>query len=191
VLEDGTLTDSMRRKVNFKNTMLIMTSNLGAQQIGGKANLGFAKGDAAETHEKMRSTVMDEVKRAFNPEFLNRIDEVIVFHSLSREDNEKILEILLDEVRLRLKGHRYDLQLTQPATGLLLEKGFDPKYGARPLRRAIQRLIEDPLSELVLMGKFPPGSVIRIGRRGDELTFDLKAESDERESQDDKVRSGA
>jgi len=191
VLEDGNLTDSMRRKVNFKNTVLIMTSNLGAQQIGGRAHLGFARPDSAEAHERMRSTVMDEVKRAFNPEFLNRIDEVIVFHSLTREDNEKILAILLDEVRKRLKGHRYDLQLTQPATALLLDKGFDPKYGARPLRRAIQRLIEDPLSELVLAGKFPPGSMIRIGRKGDELTFDLKAESDERESQDERVKSGA
>ena len=187
VLEDGTLTDSMRRKVNFKNCVLIMTSNLGASQIGGKSNLGFTRSDKDEEHDRMKDTVMDEVKRAFNPEFLNRIDEVIVFHSLSRDDNEKILRILLDEVKRRLTGHRLELELTAPAVGLLLDRGFDPKMGARPLRRAIQRLIEDSLAEHVLAGKFPPGSSIRIGRKGDELTFDLKAEKDT----DEKVETGA
>ena len=189
VLEDGTLTDSMRRKVNFKNTVLIMTSNLGAQQIGGKANLGFARDDAAEAHDRMRNTVMDEVKRAFNPEFLNRIDEVIVFHTLTRQDNERILHILLEEVKTRLHAHRLHLALTPPATALLLDRGFDPKFGARPLRRAIQRLIEDSLAEHVLAGKFPPGSTVRIGRRGDELTFDLKAEEPENTSE--RVEQGA
>lgn len=191
VLEDGTLTDSMRRKVNFKNTVLIMTSNLGASQIGGKSQLGFSRANSEEAHDRMRDTVMDEVKRAFNPEFLNRIDEVIVFHSLSRKDNEQILKILLDEVKERLVGHSLSLSLTQNAVGLLLDRGFDPKYGARPLRRAIQRLIEDPLAELVLQSKFPSGSTVKIGRKGDELTFEQKSDNDEKENQDERVEQGA
>jgi len=189
VLEDGTLTDSMRRKVNFKNTVLIMTSNLGAQQIGGKANLGFAKGDAEESHERMRGAVMDEVKRAFNPEFLNRIDEIIVFHALGRKEIEEIVRILLEDVRNRLKEHELDVSLTANAVALLVEKGFDPRMGARPLRRAIQRLIEDPLAEMVLAGKFPGGSTVRVGRRGDELTFELK--ESEGEKTGEKVEQGA
>jgi len=189
VLEDGTLTDSMRRKVNFKNTVFIMTSNLGAQQIGGKTHLGFARNDAEEAHDRMRSTVMDEVKRSFNPEFINRIDEVIVFHALSRKDNEQILHILLEEVKERLSGRKLDLSLTPNAVALLLDKGFDPKYGARPLRRVIQRLIEDSLAELVLAGKFPPGSTVRIGRRGDELTFETR--QSDKEPRDERVEQGA
>jgi ATP-dependent Clp protease ATP-binding subunit ClpC len=188
VLEDGTLTDSMRRKVNFKNTVLIMTSNLGAQQIGGKANLGFAKGDAEESHERMRTTVLDELKRAFNPEFLNRVDEVIVFHALGRPQIEEIVRILLAEVQHRLAEHDLDIELTAPAVGLLVEKGFDPRMGARPLRRAIQRLIEDPLAELVLGGKFPVGSRVQVGREGDELTFELQTKEDRAK---EKVEQGA
>jgi ATP-dependent Clp protease ATP-binding subunit ClpC len=189
VLEDGTLTDSMRRKVNFKNTVLIMTSNLGAQQIGGRSAVGFARDDAEEAYDRMRSTVMDEVKRAFNPEFLNRIDEVIVFRALGRKEIEQIVRILLDEVKGRLAEHRLDLSLTPPAVSLLVDKGYDPKMGARPLRRAIQRLIEDPLAELVLAGKFAPGSVIRIGRRGDDLTFEEKDRESEENSE--RVEQGA
>ena len=190
VLEDGTLTDSMRRKVNFKNTVFIMTSNLGAQQIGGKANLGFSRDDADEAHDRMRSAVMDEVKRSFNPEFLNRIDEVIVFHSLGKPEMEEILQILLKEVNQRLTGHKMTLSLTPQAISLLLKKGFDPKMGARPLRRAIQRLIEDPLAEHVLAGRFEKGSTVKIGRKGDELTFELKT-SDEAETIGEGVQSGA
>ncbi len=189
VLEDGQLTDSMRRKVNFKNTVLIMTSNLGAQLIGGRSSVGFARDDVQEAHDRMRSTVMDEVKRAFNPEFLNRIDEVIVFRALGRKEIEQIVRILLDEVKLRLAEHRLDLSLTPPAISLVVEKGYDPKMGARPLRRAIQRLIEDPLAELVLAGKFAPGGVIRIGRRGDELTFEERGR--ESEENNERVEQGA
>ena len=188
VLEDGTLTDSMRRKVNFKNTVLIMTSNLGAQQIGGKANMGFARDDKDADHERMRNAVMDEVKRAFNPEFLNRIDEVIVFKALDKKEIEEIVRILLGEVRNRLLEHDLDIMLTPSAVNLLVEKGFNPRMGARPLRRAIQRLVEDPLAELVLGGKFPHGRTIRIGRRGDELTFDLKVEG---EKTKERVEQGA
>ena len=189
VLEDGTLTDSMRRKVNFKNTVLIMTSNLGAQQIGGRASVGFAKAGAEEAYDRMKNTVMDEVKRAFNPEFLNRIDEVVVFRALGRKEIDQIVRILLDEVNKRLREHQLDLSLTPNAVSLLVEKGFDPRMGARPLRRAIQRLIEDPLAELVLAGKFTAGTTVRIGRKGDELTFEEKDR--DVEEKDEKVEQGA
>jgi ATP-dependent Clp protease ATP-binding subunit ClpC len=189
VLEDGLLTDSMRRKVNFKNTVLIMTSNLGAQQIGGKANLGFARDDAEEAHDRMKNTVMDEVKRAFNPEFLNRVDEIIVFHALGRKEIEEIVRILLAEVQDRLTEHELDIQLTPNAVSLLVEQGFNPRMGARPLRRAIQRLVEDPLAELVLAGKLPSGRVVRIGRKGDELTFEVKER--EGNTTKEKVEQGA
>jgi ATP-dependent Clp protease ATP-binding subunit ClpC len=189
VLEDGLLTDSMRRKVNFKNTVLIMTSNLGAQQIGGKANLGFARDDLEEAHDRMRNTVMDEVKRAFNPEFLNRVDEIIVFHSLGRKEIDEIVRILLRDVQDRLIEHELDIQLTPNAVSLLVEQGFNPRMGARPLRRAIQRLVEDPLAELVLAGKLPSGRVVRIARKGDELTFEVKDQEGEKTKE--KVEQGA
>jgi ATP-dependent Clp protease ATP-binding subunit ClpC len=166
-----------------------MTSNLGAQQIGGKAHLGFARDDVEEAYERMQSTVMDEVKRAFNPEFLNRVDEIIVFRSLGRKEIEEIVKILLNEVQDRLTEHELEISLTPGAVTLLVEKGFNPRMGARPLRRAIQRLVEDPLAELVLAGKFPKGRTIRIGRRADELTFDLKER--EGEKTEEKVEQGA
>jgi ATP-dependent Clp protease ATP-binding subunit ClpC len=190
VLEDGNLTDSLRRKVNFKNTVLIMTSNLGAQQIGGKANLGFARAGEQESYDRMRGAVMEEVKRTFNPEFLNRIDEVIVFHSLGRDEIEAVVKILLNEVQTRLKEHGLDLSLTPNALNLLVEEGFDPRMGARPLRRAIQRLIEDPLAEMVLAGKFPSGKLVRIGRKGDELTFETR-DRQQSEEAGEKVEQGA
>ncbi len=179
VLEDGSLTDSMRRKVNFKNTVLIMTSNLGAQAIQGKSSLGFAQAGEDASYQKMKDAVMDEVKRAFNPEFLNRLDEVVVFHALGRKEIEEIVKILINEVTVRLREHQLEMSLTPPAVALIVDKGYDPRMGARPLRRAIQRLIEDPLAELVLAGKFSAGSVIRVGRKGDELTFEEREENQE------------
>jgi ATP-dependent Clp protease ATP-binding subunit ClpC len=178
VLEDGTLTDSMRRKVNFKNTVLIMTSNLGARQIGGKSQLGFGKSDDQTTYDKMKGTVLEEVKRTFNPEFLNRIDELIVFRPLGKKEMEQIVHILLDEVTRRIAEQGLTLNITPPAAQLLVEKGFDPNLGARPLRRAIQRLVEDPLAMLVLERKFKTGAHVRIGRKGDDLVFEEKAPGD-------------
>ncbi|HEX7880561.1 MAG TPA: ATP-dependent Clp protease ATP-binding subunit [Candidatus Eisenbacteria bacterium] len=178
VLEDGTLTDSMRRKVNFKNTVLIMTSNLGARQIGGRSQLGFGKSDEQSTYDKMKGTVIEEVRRTFNPEFLNRIDDLIVFRALGRKEMEQIVHILFEEVTKRVAEQGLHLAITPPAAALLVEKGFDPNLGARPLRRAIQRLVEDPLAMLVLEKKFKPGSQVRISRKGDELVFEEKATGD-------------
>src|SRR5262245_4990698 len=173
VLDDGVLTDSSRRRVDFKNTVVIMTSNLGGRQIlsGGK-HLGFkqAEGSAAQ-FAAIKSTVQDELKRAFNPEFLNRIDDVIVFHALTRDDMRAIVEILLGQVKERLRAQEIHLDITPEAVELLIERGFDPALGARPLKRAIQRLLEDPLSEFILRGQLPGGAQVRVARKDDGLDF--------------------
>jgi ATP-dependent Clp protease ATP-binding subunit ClpC len=172
VLEDGVLTDSLKRRVNFKNTVLIMTSNIGARRLRGRGGLGFARDDANVTYDKMKQTVMEEVRKVFNPEFLNRLDEILVFRSLERSHMEAIVAILINQVRQRLVDVEMDLTLTRGAVDLLLEKGFDPDLGARPMRRAIQRFIEDPLSDLVLRGKFKPGALVRVTKRGEALGFE-------------------
>jgi len=171
VLDDGQLTDSMRRKVNFKNTVLIMTSNLGARQIRGTGILGFQKADEATTYDRMKSVVMDEVKKTFNPEFLNRIDEITVFRALDLEDMQKIVRILLDQVEARIERKNIRLRFTPEAMELLIEKGFDPSLGARPLRRTIQRYVEDPLAELVLRGTIHEGAEVEVSRKGEEISF--------------------
>jgi ATP-dependent Clp protease ATP-binding subunit ClpC len=173
VLDDGLLTDSSRRRVDFKNTVIIMTSNLGGRQIlsGGK-HLGFkqAEGGKAQFAE-IKSTVQDELKRTFNPEFLNRIDDVIVFHALSRDDMRAIVGILMGYVKERLRAQEIHLDITAEAEELLIDRGFDPSLGARPLKRAIQRLLEDPLSEFILRGELPAGAIIRVARKEDQLDF--------------------
>ncbi len=158
--------------MNFKNTVLIMTSNIGARQIRGQGNLGFTKPDGEVSYSKMKDTVMDEVKKVFNPEFTNRIDEIIVFRPLDKSHLEKIVEILLDQVRDRLREQEMSLSLTPGATALIIDRGFDPALGARPLRRAIQKLVEDPLAEMVLRGKLHRGAEVRISKKGDELLLE-------------------
>ena len=175
VLDDGILTDSSRRRVDFKNTVIIMTSNLGGRQIvSGGRNLGFKQAEGStQQFAAIKSTVQDELKRAFNPEFLNRIDDVIVFHALGRGDMVNIVQILLGQVKERLRAQEIHLDLSGESVELLIDKGFDPSLGARPLKRAIQRLLEDPLAEFILRGKLPAhGGGIRVTRRGDELAFE-------------------
>jgi ATP-dependent Clp protease ATP-binding subunit ClpC len=172
VLDDGLLTDASRRKVDFKNTVLIMTSNLGARQIIGGKQMGFYRTDEATAgYADMRSRVMDELKRAFNPEFLNRIDDIIVFHQLTMPNMRQIVEILLGQLTGRLAAQEIDIELSEEAKELLLEKGFDPHLGARPLRRAVQRLLEDPLSEFILRGELKAHGKITVEREGDEMRF--------------------
>jgi ATP-dependent Clp protease ATP-binding subunit ClpC len=172
VLDDGQLTDASRRKVDFKNTVLIMTSNLGARQIVGQKHLGFVRADEDETNYiDMRSKVMEELKRAFNPEFLNRVDDVIVFHQLTKENMREIVDILLGQLSARLSSQHIDIEVTDEAKDLLLEKGFDANLGARPLKRAIQRLVEDPLSEHILRGEIKAEGRVRVTRAGEELNF--------------------
>ncbi|MBI3324997.1 MAG: ATP-dependent Clp protease ATP-binding subunit [Candidatus Omnitrophica bacterium] len=172
VLEDGRLTDSFGRKVDFRNTVLIMTSNIGAELLKKQGGLGFAPAKEEVTFEKMKTQLMDEVKRAFKPEFLNRIDEVIVFHPLTREDLVKIVEMEISYVRERLREQGIIVEPDQSAKEFLVEKGFDPVFGARPLRRVIQRFVEDPLAEEVIARRFKPGSPVRIFRKGERLEFE-------------------
>ena len=172
VLEDGRLTDSFGRKVDFRNTVLIMTSNLGADLIKKQGSLGFSSTKSEATFEKMREQLMDEVKRTFKPEFLNRIDEVIVFRPLTREDLAKIVELEIGYVKERLREQDVIIELDQTAKDLLVEKGFDPMFGARPLKRVIQRFLEDPLAEEGIARRFKPGTPIRVFRKGEGLEFD-------------------
>ncbi|HEV2106076.1 MAG TPA: ATP-dependent Clp protease ATP-binding subunit, partial [Candidatus Eisenbacteria bacterium] len=165
VLDDGVLTDSSRRKVDFKNTVIIMTSNLGGRQIvSGGGRLGFKQGDSAQAFSAIKTTVQDELKRAFNPEFLNRIDDVIVFRALSRDNMREIVGILLGQFQDRLKAQDIALGIAPEAVELLVDKGFDAALGARPLKRAIQRLLEDPFAEFILKGQIPPGTTVKVTR---------------------------
>ncbi|MGG1662260.1 ATP-dependent Clp protease ATP-binding subunit [Brevibacillus sp. NRS-1366] len=162
VLDDGRLTDSKGRTVDFRNTVVIMTSNVGASMIKKNTTLGFTTGDTERKYQDMKDKVMDELKKSFRPEFLNRIDEVIVFHSLEQEHIERIVTLMTDELRKRLKEQSIDFQLTDDAKKILAKEGFDPAYGARPLRRAIQRHIEDRLSEELLKGNISKGDTVNI-----------------------------
>ncbi|HET8622198.1 MAG TPA: ATP-dependent Clp protease ATP-binding subunit [Gemmatimonadales bacterium] len=166
VLDEGHLTDNYGRLIDFKNTVVIMTSNVGARDIMQGKTLGFHTQDARASFEKMQERIKDEMNKVFNPEFLNRLDDIIVFHPLSREHISRIVGILLRDVQRRIGD---EVKLTQPAVDFLVEKGYDESFGARPLKRAIQRYIEDPLSEKILIGE--------VGR-GDEIEVDLAPEGD-------------
>ncbi|MBV8949481.1 MAG: AAA family ATPase, partial [Actinobacteria bacterium] len=170
ILEDGRLTDAQGRTVDFKNTVIIMTSNLGTADLR-KANIGFAKADEAVTYEKMKEKVTEELKRHFRPEFLNRIDEVIVFNELTREEVTEIVDLLIRRVTAQLEGQGLGLDLTHEAKLLLARKGYDPQLGARPLRRAIQRMVEDPLSEKILWKEFHAGETVKVDADGEEIVF--------------------
>ena len=170
ILEDGRLTDAQGRTVDFKNTVIIMTSNLGTADLR-KAQLGFAKSDAAVSYEKMKEKVNDALKNHFRPEFLNRIDETIVFHELSREEVAQMVGMMTKRVTEQLKSQGIVLELTAEAKLLLVDKGYDPTLGARPLRRAIQRLIEDSLSEKLLWKEFVAGQTIIVDAVNGEMTF--------------------
>ncbi|MBL6755961.1 MAG: ATP-dependent Clp protease ATP-binding subunit [Planctomycetes bacterium] len=172
IMEEGRLTDSFGRHVDFKNVILIMTSNLGSHTMKAGAQLGFgrfdqASADAGDRKKKMRSDVMVEVERHFRPEFLNRVDEAIVFNPLTNEDLSRIVHLQLDEVRARLAEHDIEVELTKSAIDFLIGKGFHEDYGTRPLRRAIERHIEDPLAEHLLRGKFEDQSKVWIDRAPD------------------------
>jgi len=175
VLDDGILTDSLGRKVDFRNTIIIMTSNIGARDIRslGKG-IGFSTGDSNFDYEQMKSTIQDALKKVFNPEFLNRIDDVITFRALEKEDIWQIIDILSDELFKRIRDLGYKIEVTQGAKDFLSDKGFDQKYGARPLKRAIQKYVEEPLAEELLEAEHPEGSEIKIkmNKSRDGLTFD-------------------
>ena len=174
LMEDGRVTDTHGRTVDFRNTIVIMTSNIGAQLIKRSSGIGFVVSDGGEIAEedeykRMAGKVTGELKKAFRPEFLNRIDATVVFRALTRKDIHKIVDLELDLVRERLVEHEIELEITEDAMDLLAEKGYDPDFGARPLRRAIQDLLEDPLAEKLLAGDFAAGDKVSIERDGDEL----------------------
>jgi len=171
ILDDGQLTDSYGRKVNFKNTIIIMTSNLGAKDIKKGVGLGFSRDDLNTEFERMEKMVRDEVKKAFNPEFLNRLDDLVVFRPLERKDMTRIVDLLISELESRLTARDIKVKVSDPVRELIIEKGFDPQLGARPLRRSIQRLLEDPLADEILRGRVADKSVLTVDREGDGLTF--------------------
>jgi ATP-dependent Clp protease ATP-binding subunit ClpC len=174
VMEDGILTDSQGRRVDFRNTVLIMTSNVGSEMITDRGTLGFSDQeiDSEESYEDMKDRVIGEVRKKFRPEFLNRLDDIIVFHQLTRDQVKEIADLMLSELKDRLyEEHQITLTLDESATELLIEKGYDAKYGARPMRRTIERLIENPISELILERKFEPGSTVVASADGEEIRF--------------------
>jgi ATP-dependent Clp protease ATP-binding subunit ClpC len=176
ILEDGRLTDNNGRTVDFKNTVIIMTSNLGARQIDKGSPLGFQQPSAEGTHVNMRDKVMTELKRLFNPEFLNRVDEVVVFHSLDRTHLVEIVDLVINILRTRMLEKDIRLEVDQAAKDFLIEKGFNPQMGARPLKRAVQRYLEDKLAEMMLVGEVKPGHTT-LARRGNEsIEFEVKVE---------------
>jgi ATP-dependent Clp protease ATP-binding subunit ClpC len=161
VLEDGRLTDGQGRTVDFKNTVIIFTSNLGTQDISKAVGLGFAQSnDAASDYERMKNKVNDELKKHFRPEFLNRIDDIVVFHQLTQEQIITMVDLMITRVEAALANKDMAIELTPAAKGLLARRGWDPVLGARPLRRTIQREIEDQLSEKILFGEVQPGQIV-------------------------------
>jgi ATP-dependent Clp protease ATP-binding subunit ClpC len=177
VLDEGHLTDNYGRVIDFKNTVLIMTSNLGARDISKGGGVGFQAADAKTSYELMKDKVRQEIERAFNPEFLNRVDDTIVFHPLSKAEIGQIVHILMADVRKRLEGEGIALRLTDGAIDFLVDEGYNEKFGARPLKRAIQRYLEDPLSEKILQAEFSEGDEIEVSVDPEGRKLILQAKS--------------
>jgi ATP-dependent Clp protease ATP-binding subunit ClpC len=173
IMEEGRLTDSFGRTIDFKNSIVIMTTNIGAEQITGRDPFGFQKKDADSNYDKMKTVLKQEMEKNFRPEFLNRVDDVIVFRSLTNDDLKKIIDIEVDKVKKRLREKNLVLELTEEATKLLISKGTNVEYGARPLRRAIEGYLEDPLAEQLLRGEFAGKDTIIVRAAGDDkLVFE-------------------
>lgn len=170
ILEDGRLTDAKGRVVSFKNTIIIMTSNVGTSEISKMRSVGFASSDNSE-YQNMKDKIMDALKKQFRPEFLNRIDEIIVFHSLNKEHTAKIVNIMIDKLNAKLADRNIRLRLTDKAMQYLIDAGYDPEYGARPLRRLVQREIEDKLSESLLLGEVKEGDDVTVDKEEKGLKF--------------------
>ena len=179
ILEDGRLTDGQGRVVDFKNTVIVMTSNAGAHTLRKQRSLGFGGGDDdGKTYENMRENIMGEVQRLFKPEFLNRVDEIIVFHALTEDEIDQIARLLLGQVCARLTERGIYLTVEDDALKLISKAGYDLKYGARPLRRAIQRMVEDALSEEILTGNVHLGDHVHARVAGDELAFEVEEQKE-------------
>ncbi len=175
ILEEGKLTDNMGRVINFRNTIILMTSNVGSDTIKKQSTLGFSPITDENSYEKMREKILDESKKVFRPEFLNRLDDAIVFRSLTKPDLIEILNLEVTKVIERLKGKNIQLELDNLARDFLVEKGYDPQYGARPMRRAVERFLEDPLAEEILRGQFHEGNPIQVTCDKEKLIFNQPA----------------
>jgi ATP-dependent Clp protease ATP-binding subunit ClpC len=176
IFDDGHLTDGRGRRVDFRNSIIVMTSNIGAELIRNDSTMGFVtRGDDAKSQEeaynRMRDKVLSEVKRTFRPEFLNRLDGSLVFHTLSRDHILKIVDLMLNQVSKQLVDKGLKLEASDDARALMAEKGYDPTFGARPLRRVIQDMLEDPLSDKLLAGEFHSGDTVVVDREGDGLVM--------------------
>ena len=176
VLDDGRLTDAQGRTVDFKNTVIIMTSNVGASQIDRAGSIGFlvSKDEEKDSYQRMKDRLLEELKKTFRPEFLNRIDEVIVFHSLNKEHLRQIVDLMLKDVNKQMQERGLTLEVSDEAKEVLLKEGYDQMYGARPLRRAIQRLLENPLSDEMLKGRFKEGDAVLATAKDGEIKFEKK-----------------
>ena len=171
ILEEGKLTDNVGRVVNFRNTVILLTSNVGAETIKRQTTMGFSPINDESSYEKMREKIMDEAKRQFRPEFLNRLDDIIVFRSLTKPDLIQILDLEVKKVMERLKGKKLELVLDEKAKDFLVEKGYDPTYGARPMRRSVERFLEDPLAEEILKGNLHEGDPVQVTVENNKLVF--------------------
>jgi ATP-dependent Clp protease ATP-binding subunit ClpC len=171
ILEDGKLTDNVGRVVNFRNTIILMTSNVGSDTIKRQSTMGFSPISDEATYEKMRERILEESKRTFRPEFLNRMDDVIVFRSFTKPDLVHILNLEVKKVLDRLRNKHIQMALDEKASEFLVEKGYDPDFGARPMRRAVERFLEDPLAEEILKGNIHEGEPVQVTREGDKLIF--------------------
>ncbi|MCX5686260.1 MAG: AAA family ATPase, partial [Candidatus Omnitrophica bacterium] len=177
MLEEGRLTDSFGRKVDFKNTVIIMTSNIGADILKKQGSIGFKSQAEEVTYQSMKERLLEEVKKTFKPEFLNRVDDIIVFRSLTKEDLERIVSLEIKDVESRLKDQNIKIELDKSAIDFLIEKGFDKNFGARPLKRIIQRFLEDPLAEDIIKGNFSAtGRSASGGKKGGNVKVTAKVD---------------
>src|SRR5712671_4950719 len=171
ILADGKITDSLGRKIDFRNTIIIMTSNVGADLLKKQTVMGFGAPSETHDYDSMRDKILDETKRVFKPEFLNRLDEIIVFHSLGKPELLRIVDLEVDKVLKRIKAKEVHIEMQQSAKEFLIDKGYDPQYGARPMRRAVERFLEDPLAEELLRGNVKPGDHVDVVAADDKLSF--------------------
>jgi ATP-dependent Clp protease ATP-binding subunit ClpC len=173
ILEDGKITDSLGRKIDFRNTIIIMTSNVGAEMLRKQTTMGFAATKPVGEHEydDMRDRLLEEAKKTFKPEFINRLDDIIVFHQLTKMDLMKIVDLEVDKVLVRVKAKEVHVELEASAKEFLIEKGYDPTYGARPMRRAVERYLEDPFAEELLRGNVKARDTVHVSNVEGKLVF--------------------
>jgi ATP-dependent Clp protease ATP-binding subunit ClpC len=174
ILEEGKLTDSFGRHVDFRNTIILLTSNVGAERLKKGATMGFTAPDDEQDYERMKENLTEEAKKFFRPEFLNRFDDIVVFRSLGKEELTQILELELEKVEKRLTQRNLHFELDESARELLRNQGYDPSYGARPMRRAVEKHLEDPMAEEIIRGNLREGVTVSISAKDDKLVFTQK-----------------